>query len=236
MERPLTQNIRPDGEPLDLRRVRAGRRLPGAAQGALEHDARRRSRSWSRTRTCAGRGGAGFPTGAEVELRAAWAPTRRGPSTWSSTPTRWSRARSRTACCWRATRTSSSRAMIIAAYAIEADVAYIFLRWEYRLAAERLAQGHRRGLRRRATWARTSWARGYQPRAAPAHRAPAATCAARRPALLNALEGKRANPRAKPPFPQVVRPVGQADDRQQRRDALQRPAHRQQRRRTGSRA
>ena len=36
--------------------------------------------------------------------------------------------------------------------------------------------------------------------------------------LLNALEGKRANPRAKPPFPQVSGPLGQAHHRQQRRD------------------
>ena len=36
--------------------------------------------------------------------------------------------------------------MIIAAYAIQADVAYIFLRGEYKLSAETLAQGARRGL------------------------------------------------------------------------------------------
>ena len=41
--------------------------------------------------------------------------------------------------------------MIIGAYAIEADVAYIFLRGRTTLAAERLAAGHRRGLRRPAT-------------------------------------------------------------------------------------
>ena len=64
----------------------------------------------------------------------------------------------------------------------------------------------------------------------------AATCAARRPALLNALEGKRANPRAKPPFPPGRRAVGQADRRQQRRDALQRAAHRAATARSGSRA
>ena len=32
--------------------------------------------------------------------------------------------------------------MIVAAYAIQADVAYIFLRAEYKLAAERLEQGY----------------------------------------------------------------------------------------------
>ena len=50
-------------------------------------------------------------------------------------------------------------------------------------------------------------------------------------ALLNALEGKRANPRVEAAVPAGQRPVGQADDRQQRRDALQRAPHRRTRRR-----
>ena len=50
-------------------------------------------------------------------------------------------------------------------------------------------------------------------------------------AMLNALEGKRANPRAKPPFPPVSGLFGKADHGQQRGDAVQRAAHHQQRRR-----
>ena len=38
--------------------------------------------------------------------------------------------------------------MIISGFAIEADVAYIFLRGEYVQAAERLSPGHRGGVRR----------------------------------------------------------------------------------------
>ena len=38
--------------------------------------------------------------------------------------------------------------------------------------------------------------------------------------MLNALEGKRANPRSKPPFPTVSGLVGQADDDQQCRNAV----------------
>ena len=70
--------------------------------------------------------------------------------------------------------------MIVSAYAIQADVAYIFLRWAYKLAAERLQPGHRRGVRRRLP--------GQEHPRAPATAwsctctsAPAATCAARRP-------------------------------------------------------
>ena len=121
--------------------------------------------------------------------------------------------------------------MILSAYAIQADVAYIFLRLEHtswRRSA--LHAGHRRGLRAPATWARTSWA----PASAwscTCTSAPGATCAARRPAC--STPWKASGPPRAPsrPFPQVSRPVGQADRRQQRRDALQRAAHRRTRRR-----
>ena len=51
-------------------------------------------------------------------------------------------------------------------------------------------------------------------------------------ALLNALEGKRGNPRSKPPFPAVERPLGQADGRVNNVETICNvPAHRRQRRR-----
>ena len=53
---------------------------------------------------------------------------------------------------------------------------------------------------RRATSARTSSAPGTRCRWS-STAAPAPTSAARRPALLDSLEGKRGNPRLKPPFP-----------------------------------
>ena len=49
--------------------------------------------------------------------------------------------------------------------------------------------------------------------------------------LLSSLEGERAMPRIKPPFPAVAGPVRGADGRQQRRDAVDGPAHHAQRRR-----
>jgi hypothetical protein len=45
-------------------------------------------------------------------------------------------------------------------------------------------------------------------------------------ALINSLEGRRANPRAKPPFPQIAGALGQADHRQQRRNPVQHARHR----------
>ena len=68
---------------------------------------------------------------------------------------------------------------------------YIFLRWAYKLAAERLEQAIAEAYRHGYLGQKYPWL-GVQPRAAPARQRRAATCAARRPALLNALEGKRA--------------------------------------------
>ena len=99
-----------------------------------------------------------------------------------------------------------------------------FLRGNTSWRRERLRRAHRRGLRAQATWARTSWARATSLELY-LHVSAGRYMCGEETGLLNALEGKRAIPRAKPPFPQVSRPVGQADHRQQRGDALQRAAH-----------
>jgi len=97
--------------------------------------------------------------------------------------------------------------MIVAGYAIEADVGYIFLRAEYHLAAERL---HRAIMEARD--------RGYLGRRilgtgftfdVHLHTSAGRYICGEETALLNALEGKRAIPRAKPPFPQVAGLWGQ---------------------------
>jgi hypothetical protein len=92
--------------------------------------------------------------------------------------------------------------MIIAAWAIQATRGYIFLRGEYVLAAERLQRAIAEAARR-ATWGRTS--------SAPAgdfelfvHTGAGRYICGEETALINSLEGRRANPRAKPPFPQIA--------------------------------
>ena len=56
------------------------------------------------------------------------------------------------------------------------------------------------------------------------HRGAGAYEAGEETALLESLEGKRAQPRIKPPFPAVSGLYNRADGGQQRRDALQRAA------------
>jgi NADH-quinone oxidoreductase subunit F len=91
--------------------------------------------------------------------------------------------------------------VILAAYAIQADVAYIFLRGEYLVAKERLeraiAEAYRAGMLGKNILG-SGWSCELY-----LHMSIGRYICGEETALLNALEGKRANPRSKPPFPQI---------------------------------
>ncbi|MDD5320817.1 MAG: NADH-quinone oxidoreductase subunit NuoF [Methylococcales bacterium] len=88
--------------------------------------------------------------------------------------------------------------MIIAAYAIQANIAYIFMRGEYHLAAKRVENALQE--------ARTEGYLGKHILQSDfnleiyLHTSAGRYICGEETALINALEGKRANPRAKPPF------------------------------------
>jgi NADH-quinone oxidoreductase subunit F len=97
--------------------------------------------------------------------------------------------------------------MILAGYAIDAEIGYIFLRGEYHLSAQRLRQA-----------IAEAYAAGYLGKPLPGtgfrfdlhlHASAGRYICGEETALINALEGKRAVPRAKPPFPQTVGLWGQ---------------------------
>lgn len=93
-------------------------------------------------------------------------------------------------------------AMIVAGYAIQATRAYIFLRGEYILAAERLndaikqakAAGYLGDNILGSGWNMDLYV----------HTGAGRYICGEETALINSLEGRRANPRAKPPFPQLA--------------------------------
>jgi hypothetical protein len=78
------------------------------------------------TSGCAGSAARAFPR-AQMGLRA----RRPGRAIWPSTATRASRARSRTATTWNATPHLFLEGMLIAAWAVEAERCYIYMRDEY---------------------------------------------------------------------------------------------------------
>jgi NADH-quinone oxidoreductase subunit F len=92
--------------------------------------------------------------------------------------------------------------MIISAYAIQADVGYIFLRWAYKLAAERLQKAMTEA-RARGYLGRNIFGSGFSFELH-LHTSAGRYICGEETALLNALEGKRATPRSKPPFPQTA--------------------------------
>ena len=91
--------------------------------------------------------------------------------------------------------------MILAAWTIQADIAYIFIRHEYHLASRLLQEA-----------IDACYAKGYLGKDIlgsgfnldmHVHSSAGRYICGEETALISSLEGKRANPRAKPPFPQV---------------------------------
>tara|TARA_R110001583_G_scaffold10019_10_gene46817 strand:+ start:7785 stop:9263 length:1479 start_codon:yes stop_codon:yes gene_type:complete len=92
-------------------------------------------------------------------------------------------------------------AMIIASYTISANKAYIFLRGEYFLAAERLQKAIDQAYEN--NWLGENIQGTDYQLDLYLHTSAGRYICGEETALINALEGKRAIPRAKPPFPQV---------------------------------
>ncbi|GAB3012345.1 NADH-quinone oxidoreductase subunit NuoF [Bowmanella dokdonensis] len=97
--------------------------------------------------------------------------------------------------------------MMIAAYAIGASRAYLFLRGEYRLCARRLEQAIREA-EEAGLLGKDIQGSGYSLELH-LHTSAGRYICGEETALLNALEGKRAHPRSKPPFPQIAGLFGQ---------------------------
>jgi NADH-quinone oxidoreductase subunit F len=198
MEKPLTQKIRTDGEMVDIAAYeQAGgyqalrKALKLAPQEIMETVKQSNLR---------GRGGAGFPTGVK----------------WSFVPMGADVPRPKYIVCngdemepgtfkdrllLEGDPHSLIEGMILAAFAIEAEVAYVFLRGEYKLCGERVSRA-----------IQEARGRGYLGKnilgserslEMHVHMSAGRYMCGEETGLLNALEGKRGNPRAKPPFPQV---------------------------------
>lgn len=196
-DRPLTRDIRADAEPPDihayeraggyqaLRKALASMTPPGLIELVKASNLR-------------GRGGAGFPTGAKWGL----VPAREKaphPRYLVANADEMEPGTFKDRLLLEGNPHQFVEGMIISAFAIEADVGYIFLRWEYRVAAARLEKALAEAA-----------ARGFLgPNVLGSgfsfdlhlHASAGRYICGEETALLNALEGKRATPRAKPPYP-----------------------------------
>ncbi|PKO17554.1 NADH-quinone oxidoreductase subunit NuoF [candidate division BRC1 bacterium HGW-BRC1-1] len=97
--------------------------------------------------------------------------------------------------------------MLIAAYAMQMTVGYIFIRWEYRKGAA-LVDAALEEARKNGWLGKNIQGSGFDFHLE-THLSAGRYICGEETALLNSLEGLRANPRSKPPFPQIKGFLGQ---------------------------
>ncbi|HEY8461018.1 MAG TPA: NADH-quinone oxidoreductase subunit NuoF [Blastocatellia bacterium] len=199
MERPLTGNIRADREPLSLKEYEmAGGYL--AARKALLSMSPQEVTELVKNSTLRGRGGAGFPTGVKWSFVPMGADAPR-PKYLIANADEMEPGAFKDRLLMEGDPHQLIEGMIVSAYAIQADVAYVFLRWEYRLAEKRLkkaiAEAYSGGY-----LGENILGSGYNLEMR-LHVSAGRYMCGEETGLLNALEGKRATPRSKPPYPQV---------------------------------
>jgi NADH-quinone oxidoreductase subunit F len=199
MERPLTQHIRPGEPPLDLA---AYRRVGGyrAVEATVGQMAPTEFNELVKRSGLRGRGGAGFPTGLK------WSFVPRGdaaprPRYFVANADEMEPGAFKDRYLLEGHPHQLVEAMILGAYAIGAEVGYIFLRWEYRLAYARLSRAIAEA--REAGFLGDDVCGTGHAIDLHIHVSAGRYMCGEETALLNALEGKRATPRHKPPFPQA---------------------------------
>lgn len=199
MERPLTRNIRPGQEPLSIGDYeRAGgysavrKALRSMTPDEVTHEV-----TESKLR---GRGGAGFPTGQKWSFvpRGEDAPS---PKYLVVNADEMEPGTFKDRLLMEGDPHQLIEGIILSAFAIEARIAYIFLRAEYVLSAQRLrraiAEASEKG------YLGTNILGSGFDLELHLHASAGRYICGEETALLNGLEGRRAIPRAKPPFPQA---------------------------------
>jgi NADH-quinone oxidoreductase subunit F len=198
MERPLTKNIRAGEEPLNLREYEKA----GGYQAALKVLKTMTPEdviSVVKDSKLRGRGGAGFPTGMKWDLMAKDAPH---PRYLIANADEMEPGTFKDRILLEGGPHQFIEGMIIASYAIQADVAYIFLRLEYRLVAERLEKAIAEAYEKNYL-GKDIFGTGYS-LDVKLHTSAGRYICGEETALLNSLEGKRPIPRAKPPYATTV--------------------------------
>ena len=198
-ERPLTKNIQPDRVPLSLKEYEAAGGYQGLRK-ALKEMSPKDVQKVVTDSNLRGRGGAGFPTGQKWSFVPMGDDAPR-PKYFIANADEMEPGTFKDRLLMEGNPHQLLEGLIIGAYAIQADVSYIFLRWAYKLAAVRLQQAIAEAYENNYL-GKNIIGSGYSLEMY-LHTSAGRYICGEETALLNALEGKRAVPRAKPPFPQV---------------------------------
>jgi NADH-quinone oxidoreductase subunit F len=198
-EQPLTGAIRRDRQPLNLHeyeRVGGYRALPKALLNMTPAEVLEEVKQSG----LRGRGGAGFPTGLK------WSYIPMGddaphPKYLVANADEMEPGTFKDRLLLEGNPHQLLEGMILAAYAIRADVAYVFLRWAYREAARRISQAIAEAYDARYL-GKDILGSGYNLELY-LHVSAGRYICGEETGLLNALEGHRPIPRARPPYPQA---------------------------------
>jgi NADH-quinone oxidoreductase subunit F len=199
LEKPLTKDIPTDGRGLD----RGGYEGVGGYQAlrkALRDMTPQKVQEEVKNSGLRGRGGAGFSTGLKWSFTPMGADAPR-PKYVIANADEMEPGTFKDRHLMEGNPHQLIEGLILTAYANQADIAYIFIRGEYKLSEERLtravAEAEAAGY-----LGKNILGSGYSLEMY-LHVSAGRYMCGEETGLLNALEGKRANPRAKPPFPQV---------------------------------
>jgi NADH-quinone oxidoreductase subunit F len=198
-ERPLTKNIRPGEPTLDVKGYEraGGYQSVRKALGSMTPQDVQKVVTDSNLR---GRGGAGFPTGQKWSF-VPMGPNAPRPKYLVANADEMEPGTFKDRLLLEGDPHQLIEGMIVSAYAIQAEKAYVFMRGEYHLPAERveraIAEAYEAGY-----LGDDILGSGYSLELH-LHSSAGRYICGEETALLNSLEGKRATPRNKPPFPQV---------------------------------
>jgi NADH-quinone oxidoreductase subunit F len=199
MEKPLTKNIRPGEPPFDLAAYeRAGGY--GAVRKALTNMTPNEVLEEVKKSNLRGRGGAGFPTGMKWSFVPMGADAPR-PKYMIMNADEMEPGTFKDRVLLEGDPHLIVESMIVSAYAIEAEKGYVFLRWEYK-EAERAVRKAVGEAYKAGYLGKNILGSGYDFELQ-VHSSAGRYMCGEETGLLNSLEGKRAIPRAKPPFPQT---------------------------------
>lgn len=198
MEKPLTRNISPDRKPMDIVAYEkaGGYKALRKTLGTSPSDVQKMVKD-SNLR---GRGGAGFVTGQKWSFVPMGKDARK-PKYLTVNADEMEPGTFKDRLLLEGNPNLVVESAIISSYALEADVAYIFLRWAYKTAAKNIekaiAQAYERGY-----LGKNILRSGYDLQMY-LHVSAGRYMCGEEDGLLDALEGKRAIPRIKPPYPQT---------------------------------
>ncbi len=199
METPLTRNIRPDREPFGLKEYEKNGGYQALKKAIADHKPEEIT-NLVKDSTLMGRGGAGFLTGLKWSF-VPMGPDAPHPKYFVVNADEMEPGTFKDRVLMEGDPNQLIEGIVICSYAVQADIAYIFLRADYDLAERRLAKA-----------ISEAYAAGYLGKNILGsgyslelyiHTSAGRYICGEETALLNSLEGKRAIPRAKPPFPQL---------------------------------